>query len=63
MHYLTEKDITALNSYIINKYTVFMSIIIFLELNGYKFTVSKKEVINYTVKLMIDDIAIWLRGM
>lgn len=48
-----------------NKRTAFMALIVFLELNGYKFVVSNKEAVNYMVKLATDDInedeiALWI---
>ncbi|MEB8265317.1 type II toxin-antitoxin system death-on-curing family toxin [Mammaliicoccus sciuri] len=49
-----------------NKRTAFISLIVFLELNGYKFMVSNKEAVNYMVKLATEDInedeiAVWIR--
>ncbi|MCD8898524.1 type II toxin-antitoxin system death-on-curing family toxin [Mammaliicoccus sciuri] len=49
-----------------NKRTAFISLIVFLELNGYKFMVSNKEAVNYMVKLATKDInegeiAVWIR--
>lgn len=49
-----------------NKRTAFMALIVFLELNGYKFMVSNKEAVNYMVKLATEDInedeiAVWIR--
>lgn len=43
-----------------------MSLIVFLELNGYKFMVSNKEAVNYMVELSTEDIhegeiAVWIR--
>lgn len=43
-----------------------MALIVFLELNGYKFRVSNKEAVNYVVKLATEDInedeiAVWTR--
>ena len=48
-----------------NKRTAFMALIVFLELNGYKFMVSNKEAVNYMVKLATEDInedeiALWI---
>lgn len=48
-----------------NKRTAFMALIVFLELNGYKFKVSNKEAVNYMVKLATEDInedeiALWI---
>ncbi|KTT79941.1 prophage maintenance system killer protein (DOC: death-on-curing) [Mammaliicoccus sciuri] len=48
-----------------NKRTAFISLIVFLELNGYKFMVSNKEAVNYMVKLATEDInedeiAVWI---
>lgn len=48
-----------------NKRTAFMALIVFLELNGYKFMVPNKEAVNYMVKLATDDInedeiALWI---
>lgn len=49
-----------------NKRTAFISLIVFLELNGYKVMVSNKEAVNYMVKLATEDInedeiAVWIR--
>lgn len=48
-----------------NKRTAFMALIVFLELNGYKFMVPNKEAVNYIVKLATEDInedeiALWI---
>ncbi|MDT0746417.1 type II toxin-antitoxin system death-on-curing family toxin [Mammaliicoccus sciuri] len=48
-----------------NKRTAFMALIVFLELNGYKFMVPNKEAVNYMVKLATEDInedeiALWI---
>lgn len=50
-----------------NKRTSVFSAMTFLELNGYKFEVKQKEMVDYVLKienekLLVEEIAIWFKG-